>query len=203
LVSTQLFREGRFISTLVRVEAETGANTPVIEDAIQPDASTDGAFVAYLRVDDNLNQTLTVAGADGANPRTLVAAGEGFVSFGAPRFSPDGGAIAFGASDQAIARSDSSARYVARAASASSSSPSARSLNGGPMDIYTIPSEGGEPRKLADLDFDSPSLAWSGDGRLIFVMDASGIYAIDAEAGEYNRVADGTYHGQIDWVAPR
>jgi hypothetical protein len=69
------------------------------------------------------------------------------------------------------------------------------------MDIWIVDVEDAAPRKLADVNADQPSLAWSADGLRLFALDVSGLFAINPENGKARRVAAGTLHGQLDWLA--
>ncbi len=71
-------------------------------------------------------------------------------------------------------------------------------MNGLPEDIWLIDMQTGDARRLADLDLDQPSVAWSSDSARIFALGDKGLYYIDPAGGE-ERIGEGMFHGQLDW----
>jgi Tol biopolymer transport system component len=119
-------------------------------------------------------------------------------SISSPRFSPDGHFLVFAASPVlgVPGNIESDQEYVSRAGSLA-----AASSNGLPMDVWTMELPDDEPRPLAPLQLDQPGLAWSGDGKRIFVLAGAGIFVIDAEDGASQRLGEGTFHGQLAWLS--
>jgi dipeptidyl aminopeptidase/acylaminoacyl peptidase len=103
-----------------------------------PRVSPDGKQVAYVvwRIDRDANEyrsAIWIAGIDGEGaPRQFTSGAKRDAD---PRWSPDGGSIAF------TSNRDSAAAQV-----------------------FVMPVAGGEPRKLTDLKEDAAQLAWSPDG---------------------------------------
>jgi Tol biopolymer transport system component len=185
LVTIQAF-DARLIVQVLRVDMETGDVAVLVDGAIAPGISADGATIAYVRVEQDFSQTLWMANADGSGERQIAGPGDGLGAFTSPRFAPDGSVLAFGGAEPPTA--GVSLRAMPRA-------------NGLPADIWVADVATGELRGLADLDLDSPSLAWSGDGQRLFVFAGTGLYVIDPEEGGPRQVAPGTFHGQMDWLA--
>ena len=73
-------------------------------------------------------------------------------------------------------------------------------LDGLPEDIWTVDANGGTPVRVADLKEDLPSLAWSGDGKHIYVLGAAGLYDVVVASGAANRIGEGSFHGQVTWA---
>lgn len=193
---------GAQISTRIEVlDLQTGARTLIVDDGFLPSVSPDGTQIAYLRSDAQLNQSLWVANADGSDPRLLAGSEDGLGSISAPRFSPDGRFVAFGAAEL---RAGGSVRAYASRAGAAAGAPAgvaSAGANGLPQDIWLYDLDAGELHLLAALQLDQPSSAWSGDGETIFAFAGAGLFAIDPDDGSSQRLAEGTFHGQMDWVA--
>jgi Tol biopolymer transport system component len=188
LAGVQRFEEGRLVAQVIRIDTETEAAEVLVDGALQPAPSPDGRRLVYVRVEQDFSQSLWLANIDGSGARMIAGPEDGIGTFDSPRFSPDGRLIAFGGAEPPVAG-------VSRAAAARS--------NGLPADVWLFDLDANEVRGLADLDLDSPSLAWSADGARLFVFSGTGLFAIDLESGDTARLADGTFHGQMDWLGLR
>ena len=122
--------------------------------------------------------TLWEANSDGTSS-TRLAPDSGLASFGRPRFSPDGRYVVVGAATSGTLSRASSAPLMLVSLTSSSSSRAASyavTTNGLPEDVWLIDMQSGGARRLADLALDSPSSAWSSDGRRIFTLGDRGLY---------------------------
>jgi dipeptidyl aminopeptidase/acylaminoacyl peptidase len=104
-----------------------------------PQISPDGRQVAYVLVtangkDDRYEASVWTVGADGTAPRRLTRGPDDV----APRWSPDGGTLAF-----------------------------LRSLDKKPPQLWLLPLDGGEPRRLTNLAKGASAAVWSPDGKRI------------------------------------
>jgi Tol biopolymer transport system component len=204
LINVQYFVDAQIMTDLEILHIATGERTVIIENGFRPALSADGTKITYVTQEvapPNVYQYLWVANADGSDPRQLAGPDDQLGSIISPRFSPDGASIVFAGSNLPAATSmrDADAVYVTRDAVRAASS--AASYNGLPADIWTIPVDGGEPRKLAPLQLDLPGLDWSADGQRLFVYAGLGLYVVDPATGSHERLGDGTFHGQITWVS--
>lgn len=186
-----------------QLDLESGERTLLIEDAFHPAVSPDGSRMVYATEDEDFIQTLWLANIDGTDPTVLANEDDGLVTFLSPRFSPDGLSLAFAASGPATltVAAEPAPRFASRATGAGPAPANAAALNGLPTDIWLADLASGELRNLADLQMDLPSLSWSGDGSKIFVLEGRGLLAIDPESGSDRTEAEGTFHGQLDWLA--
>mgnify|MGYP002074720603 CR=1 FL=1 len=117
-----------------------------IRTVSEPQASPDGRFIAYTvtQADEKENRyraAIWLVAAGGSEPRRLTS-GEHRDS--SPRWSPDGGAIAF------ISDRDPDEK--------------------GKGQVWTIPTEGGEPERLTSLDRPVEEFAWSPSGTQIALV---------------------------------
>jgi Tol biopolymer transport system component len=202
LINVQRIIGGRVLASLEVFVPATGERSVIVEDGFRPALSSDGSRIAYVTQDENILQTLWVSNADGSEPIALAGPDDELGSIISPRFSPDGEMIAFAGSTlpaQTIARSLHE-RLVTSRQGVLRTERSASAYNGLPADIWTIPVEGGLLRKLAPVQLDLPSLDWSSDGERLYAFSGLGMFVINPIDGESERVGEGTFHGQLDWV---
>jgi Tol biopolymer transport system component len=196
LINVQNLSGAQITSSIESLDIETGALAMVLENALQPSLSPDGARLAFVRLDDAFNQSLWIANADGTDARQIAGPNDGLGAISSPRFSPDGRTIAFGAAPlQGGSIRARSPALVSRAF------VSAASANGIPQNVWIYDIESGGLRMLAELLLDQPGVDWSGDGATIFVFAGAGLFAVDPLDGKAERLADGTFHGQLAWLA--
>jgi dipeptidyl aminopeptidase/acylaminoacyl peptidase len=206
MINVQDLIGAQIVTTIEVLDVETGARTRVLDDGFAPSVAPDGRRMVFLRQDAQLNQSLWIANSDGTDPQQLAGADDGLGSISSPRFSPDGRTLAFGGA-QGLAGGSVEAPgppYAALAGGATGSNLSAaHSANGLPQDIWLLDLESGEKHLLAPIQMDQPSIAWTPDGTSIFAFAGAGLFGIDPKNGEYRRLAEGTFHGQMDWLAAK
>ena len=108
-----------------------------------PQISPDGSQIAYVLVTvadkhDNYNTALWIVPSSGGTPRQLTAGNRD----SAPRWSPDGGTLAF------LRGGEKEGKPA-------------------PAQIYLLSMRGGEPRPLTDLPKGAGNPVWSPDGKTI------------------------------------
>lgn len=196
LINVQNLSGAQVVTNIETFDVGTGERTLVVENGFQPSLSPDGSQLVFVRPDEEFNQSLWIASADGSDARQLAGPADGLGAISSPRFSPDGRTIAFGAAPlQGGSIRAQGPALVSRAAVAVA--------NGVPQDVWVYGLEGGGLRMLAELLLDQPGIAWSGDGATLFVFAGAGLFVVDTLDGASERLADGTFHGQIAWVAAR
>lgn len=132
-----------------------------------PQLSPDGARVVFaVQVaspdKDGYRRSLWAVPTDGAGPARQLTLGA--KSDGSPRWSPDGSTIAF--------LSDRGA--ILHAGGASDMPGPADPPKDGTIQVWLLPSDGGEARQLTRLPADVDDLAWSPDGaQLVLVSSAT------------------------------
>ena len=179
------------VRRIERVDVADGTRG-VISDGMLPELSPDGAQLALVRSDRN-GDSLVVARDDGSHPRTLIPAGR-YSAIGAPRFSPDGRTLAVpvsGVPDET--RKSASAGFLGLLGSG------VAHAHGDPWEVYLLPVEGGEPRRLTRLLEDELAVAWSPEGDKLAVYGSRGLYLVDRD-GRTTFALDRGGYGGIDWA---
>jgi Tol biopolymer transport system component/mono/diheme cytochrome c family protein len=194
---------GRQLQVL-RVDLATGAQQPIVSDALDPALSRDGKQLAYLKLSaDGYTMTLIVAAPDGSGARELIG-GADFQGFYAPRFSPDGKRIVVAA----IGGPQTDAQGAPIKAGAPSVfdrllglfEPATAEAHGLPWDLWAINTDGSDLRRLTRFNEDLPMAAFSPDGKQIVVLAAGGMYLMDADGGRLRRIDPTGDHGGLDWA---
>lgn len=183
--------------TLVRYNLAGGTIQPLVVDAMSGTLSRDGTRLAYLHIDpQDLTATLMVGGADGNGAEPVPQPEPPLFLLFMPRWSPDGGHIAFTASGGGAAPAQPSSRTwlerllgirVARA-------------HGAPTDVW-IADTGGRPQRLTAQALDDARVAWSPDGTQLAVTNGSGgITLLDVATAEQRPLTDQGNYGGIAWA---
>jgi Tol biopolymer transport system component len=201
----------RVAYTVQRIDIETGSRTRLLDDAYAITLSPDGSTLAYARPLREGGEAFEAIELGGTGEAAVLVGGEAnLLPFNSPEYSPDGASIAFAAADQRLAPAPPSGRLaiadteagvlIASGGDGAEATRRAAVLDGLPQDIWLVDARGGQPRLLAALQEDLPSLTWSGDGERIYVLGAGGLYEIEVASGAVVRIGEGVFHGQIDWV---
>jgi Tol biopolymer transport system component len=189
---------------VVRVDLATGAKQPLLNDALDPSLSRDGAQLAYLKLsDDGYTMSLNIAAPDGSGSREVIA-GKDFQGFYAPRFSPDGKQIVVAA----IGGPETDAQGLPVKANAPSAldgllglfEPASAEAHGLPWDLWVVNSDGTGLRRLTSFYEDLPMAAFAPDGKRIAVMGLGGIYLMEADGSRLRRIDQQGDHGGLDWA---
>jgi dipeptidyl aminopeptidase/acylaminoacyl peptidase len=195
-------KDGRFLGQtlkLDRIALADGARTTLVEDAAYPAVARDGsrmAFITYATGDQPGG--LWVSKLDGSDRRLIVPTGGAFVSVLYPQFAPDGRSLTF----SAVYLSGSGAapvRATERAAWRWPWQPRIAAAHGLPMDVWSVPVEGGEAQRLTHFLEDEPMAAFSPDGKELAIIATGGLYVMPATGGEPKKVGLGGAQAQIDW----
>jgi Tol biopolymer transport system component len=203
LFTVQRFENRKIVSTVQKIVLSTGERTDAIQDAYQPTISRDGSHIAFMRLAPDYTQSVWVANAGGSNERLLAGEAQQLVSFQSPRFSPDGKYIYTGGAGVGSSMQTAPSAEMAVASAGAGGAAPRVARDGLPEDIWRIDVTTGELTRIVQLQLDSPSLSWSADGRRLFVFGNLGLYAIDPANPTANRIADGDFHGQADWLAAK
>ncbi len=196
----------RVVYTLQRVDVATGARERVMDDVLAFDISPDGQQLVYAKLLQETGEALVASGIGGGASSDVVGADQLLAPFGYPRFSPDGGTVAFASADQTGAtappiqlvslRRSGDGRFGPEV----ESSASVAMLDGLPQDIWTVEATGGRAVRVADIKEDLPALTWDGSGERIYVMGVAGLYEVNLKTGSATQIGDGAFHAQLTWA---
>lgn len=185
---------------LRRLDLSTGTVTPVLDHAADADADlcADGRSMAYLTVDPDsgVRAAIAVANADGSNPHVVASPSATALGFLYPRFSPDCRRIVFAAiagSGPAAAPTSPLGRLRRLLV------PARAEAHNSPRDLWSVDTDGSNLRRLTNLNEDEPFPVWSRNGARIVLLGSTGLFDVNATAGDVKRLADGSVHGQAAW----
>jgi Tol biopolymer transport system component len=204
LFSVQRFENQQIVSTIEKIVLATGERTVVVQNAYQPTISRDGTKIAFMRTEADYTQSVWVASADGSGEQRLAGEAQQLVSFQSPRFSPDGRYLATGGAGQASLQgrmATSDGREFVLSSGGAGAGTIEVDPDGLPEDVWLIDLSTGALRRIAQIKLDSPSLAWTPDGRWLYAFGDRGLYLIDPKKSSATRLAEGEFHGQADWLA--
>ncbi len=186
-----------------RVDPASGERAVAFEDAYDLAFSPDGELVAFLRWDEDLVRfKLSVAAADGSDVRDVVA-GRGFVQLASPRFSPDGRQILFVSAggpptdEQGYPFTQGQRSPLERVLALFE--PPVAEAHGSAADLWIVNIDGSGLRRLTRLREDSPMGIFSPDGERIIILAAGGIYEMNADGTNLQKLDPIGDHGGLDW----
>lgn len=191
---------------ILRFDLETGERQPILNDALDPAISNDGAQIAYLQlVEDGYTMALDVAAPDGSGARTVLD-NISFQGFYAPRFSPDGKRIVVAAiggpetDEQGYPITSSSQTPSLLDQALALFEPPVAEAHGLPWDLWEVNVDGSGLRRLTKFYEDLPMTAFSPDGSQIAIMGYGGIYLMEPDGSKLRRIDRTGDHGGIDWA---
>jgi len=176
------------------------------EEGFGPTLSRQHALMSYVRSSGKLDLWRIpgpLAGGEGRSPERFISSSTSAGWNIHPRYSPDGGMIAFGSRRSGFremwvcdsnASNQTQLTHLESASNKGNWSPDGRRLAfmsnaAGDWDIYVMSATGGIPRQLTDDDSDEEYPSWSRDGRWIyFRSNRNGssfeLYRMPADGGE-------------------
>lgn len=198
-----------FKYTLERVRltggAVAGAPTVVLDDALWPAISPDGAQLVFVYSDpDDFTNHLRLIDLDSGAQQDLIGP-ETFDALDAPFFSRDGSQIFFSAVGEGQSPSSSTRlpawvewlMGVEAAAAGSAERPAAHNV---PSDWWVMPTAGGQPTRLTQV-YDTGMFGdLSPAGGHIAYVSASGLYVMRTDGGDLQRLLDLSGFGTLEWV---
>jgi Tol biopolymer transport system component len=190
---------------IVRVEASTGSQEVMLEDARDAAFSPDGGRVAYLRYEASLVAfSLHLAAPDGSEDRELLGPGA-FSDLAVPRFSPDGKQLVFAGLGGPVTDEQGYPRRSSRSpldALLSLLPPPAAEAHGALWDIWVINVDGSGLRRLPGVREDAPMALFMPDGQQIVMMGSGGISLMNRDGSNLRKIDPLGDHGGFDWAGP-
>jgi hypothetical protein len=188
-----------FKYTLERLSLPAGQPVVLLENVSWPSVSQDGLRLTYVYSDpkDNSNY-LFVASQDGTNARSIVTPDQ-FLAVDAPFFTPDGGAIVFSAVGEGPAAPVPALSWLDRLLGVQTVEAAAPAHNV-PSDWWQIGVDGTGLTRLTRQYDTSMFGVFSPDGQHIAYLSASGLYLMNPDGSEVQRILRTTGYGTIDWV---
>lgn len=188
------------IFQIEKVGLASGKRTPVLSEGGSPHLSDDGKLVTYIKTDTKtFEQSIWVANSDGSNPR-LVVPQASFQAFFAPKLSPDGKLIAFGAVGGPTAANPSP---PSPAGPLSWLGPRTAYAHDVPWEVWIVGADGKGLRRLTQLQEDQPSVSWSPTGKNLAFAGARGVYVLSVDGKRLSQPlkedASQLLHAQLDW----
>ena len=186
---------GERIRRIERVDVATGSAEPVLDDEVGPfDIDPTGRWLALVRANAQ-GMSLVVVDLASGDQRILVPERE-FEVIAAPRFTRQSDAVIFsGAGTVSSGRVPESPWAGLWAVFA----PIAQA-HGLPQDVYSIPMEGGQPRRVAQVSADDPALAPSPDGGHIALLSPEALATVPVAGGVGSSVLVPGGYGSVDWA---
>ena len=189
---------------ILRLDLATGAQQPLLADALDPALSRDGKQLAFLKLDaDGYTMSLNIAAPDGSGARELID-GVAFQGFYAPRFTPDGKQIVVAAIGGP--ETDTSGNPIKASAPSAIGrllgwfAPATAEAHGLPWDMWIVNTDGTGLRRLTFVNEDLPMAAFSPDGKQIAIMGLGGIYLMAPDGSQLRRIDPAGDHGGLDWA---
>ncbi|HEY1014668.1 MAG TPA: hypothetical protein VGE07_18300, partial [Herpetosiphonaceae bacterium] len=202
----QFNERNEFVSTatgVARYDLATGALTPLVDDAIRPALSPDGALLAFIQLDDasgTVERRLMVAGADGSQPKLLLDQRTNHWMLDAPRWSPDSARLIVTASVRQQARAGDPPGGAPPAWWERWLGPATAEAHGDPSHLWLINADGSGLRQVTALPLDDPHAAWAPDGqRIAYVTTLGSVRLLDLGSKQETQLSPPGLAGLIDW----
>jgi Tol biopolymer transport system component len=169
-----------------------GERKRIVERALWPVLSADGAQLVYLSTDPvTLGNDLYRSGPDGANPAPILPPGA-YPPVDAHLFTLDGSQLIF---SMVNAQPAPALSWLDRLLGVE-----AASAHSVPSDWYRVASSGGTPQRLTELNDVNLNGDLSPDGRQMAFIGASGLYIMNVDGSGLVQLAQGAWVGTVSWV---
>ncbi|MEO8287365.1 MAG: hypothetical protein ABI670_13150 [Chloroflexota bacterium] len=213
---------GGLMGTSVRIdrtEIATGIREqwmPASQMPASGEANGDTVYLEYIQPRGNAEGLVAppqrLMRADASGEKTTVLADENaFQLMYAPRMSPDGKWVVFGAinippPNQPLPAPADTPPGGFNLLQWMGFEPTTAQAHGMPWDVYMVPATGGPGIRLTKLDEDQPYPVWLDNSTIAF-MGTTGLYKLSIgedgqPKGDPTKIHDGAPHGGLSWRAP-
>jgi Tol biopolymer transport system component len=192
------------LTTQLSIERMTyppGDTRTLVENGFAPDLSADGTRLAYVAVQAGTSfDGLFVAGADG-DRAAQVTGGAHFQVIDRPSFSANGQTIAF-TGDQSPFTEDTRPHQPRPTdwTELFDGVGTASAHDVPASDIWSVPTTGGTPVKLAKVLAQGIMLDYSPDGQHIAFVTTQGLYVMNADGSQLNRISNRDGLQSVQWL---
>lgn len=183
--------------TIVRYDLAAGALQPLVQNGFNPTVSPDGQRLVYMQLNSaDLSTHLWFANADGQSGQPLPSQKEPLGLIVAPRWSPDGQQVAFGASGTGVGRAAPRRSWLERLLGVG-----VARAHGAPADIWLVDAAGQSVRRVTNKGLDDPRIAWSPDGkRIAYTNGYGGVFVLDLASNAEQMLTEQGNYGGISWA---
>jgi Tol biopolymer transport system component len=170
----------------------SGEQKTVVEHALWPAISPDGAKLSYLTADPvTLGNDLYLANTDGTAQAPVLQPGVN-PPIDAHVFTIDGSQLIFSMVNPLPAPTSSWLEELLGVKVASAHSV--------PSDWYRVPISGGEPERLTNLDDVNLNGSLSPDGSKMAFISATGLFVMNVDGSNLTHLAREVLDGSVDWI---
>jgi Tol biopolymer transport system component len=196
------FPAGQESVRLERKRASGGAAEVILEAVTGASVTPDESAVVYPERRLPSGQALVYRRLDGQAGTCGLATDAAFPGVEQPRVSPDSARVAFAASAPTAVASGACAEPAAWAQLGVwlGLAPGVVWAHGAPADVWSVNLDGSDLRRVALLQEDEPTIAWSPDGDYLAAFGPAGLVVVPTAGGQPNRLrATGGEYGWVAW----
>lgn len=176
-------------------------------DASQPYPLPDNKSVVYVGIkasDDSYNQSLVLLDIATKKQTVLADGSKNFSGFRAPRPSPDGTTIAFGAiggpDEVPVATPTPNPETgLGNLLPGLANNDNVAHAHGLPWDLWLVKPDGSGLHRLTEIFEDEPIAVWTHDEKQIIFLAGNGFYSIGIDGKNLVKHTDIGAHGGFDW----
>jgi len=198
--------EGRESLSVV-AQSESGPPRVLVENGFNPTISRDESTLVYLR-NTRVGQTMLRKALNDPGDGCELLSDLVFQYLSQPRISPDGTRVAFGGSGEAVVQPSGCAGASLPKTSGATPmfnllallAPGVAEAHALPADVYTVNLDGSNLVRVAKIQDDDPTVAWSPDGSRLAIFGIAALYAVDAKGGAPAKLVDRGGYGGLDWT---